>query len=159
MSTKDPVQEHPVSNIQPDRQLKESKSVPSTPLARALGFGNLGVHLALSSLKTVSLHNFYRKVITLSLQAASNVGASEEQRAQNKKLASEADAEQIADALRTMRGAALKIGQWMSLQEESVLPPPLAKALETVKATALLSVLMNGILSIDQHCQCLVVKM
>ena len=43
---------------------------------------------------------------------------------------------EFVETLRTMRGAALKIGQWMSLQEESMLPAPLAEALRAVHSTA-----------------------
>lgn len=35
----------------------------------------------------------------------------------------EANAERLANALCRMRGAALKIGQMLSIQDESVLPP------------------------------------
>lgn len=35
----------------------------------------------------------------------------------------EANAERLADALCRMRGAALKLGQMLSIQDENVLPP------------------------------------
>ena len=38
-------------------------------------------------------------------------------------MMTEANAERLANALCRMRGAALKIGQMLSIQDESVLPP------------------------------------
>lgn len=49
---------------------------------------------------------------------------------------SEENAERLAEALCRMRGAALKLGQMLSLQDDGVLPPALAKALERVKQAA-----------------------
>jgi len=49
---------------------------------------------------------------------------------------SESNAERLAAALCRMRGAALKLGQMVSIQDEALLPPTLAKALERVRAGA-----------------------
>ena len=51
-------------------------------------------------------------------------------------LMTEASAEVLASHLCRMRGAALKLGQMLSLQDESMLPPPLAEALHTVRTHA-----------------------
>jgi aarF domain-containing kinase len=48
----------------------------------------------------------------------------------------EANAERLAVALCRMRGAALKLGQMLSIQDESVVPPAIAKALERVREGA-----------------------
>ena len=40
----------------------------------------------------------------------------------------EASAERLADALARMRGAALKLGQMLSIQDENVLPPQVRRA-------------------------------
>ncbi len=40
----------------------------------------------------------------------------------------EANAERLADALCRMRGAALKLGQMLSIQDENVLPPQVGRA-------------------------------
>ena len=49
---------------------------------------------------------------------------------------SEANAERLANALCRMRGAALKLGQMLSIQDENVLPPAFQSALERVRAGA-----------------------
>lgn len=49
---------------------------------------------------------------------------------------SEAQAERLAEGLCRMRGAALKIGQMLSLSDESMLPPEIAKILERVRTQA-----------------------
>lgn len=43
----------------------------------------------------------------------------------------EANAERLADALCRMRGAALKLGQMLSIQDENVLPPQVPPKLRT----------------------------
>ena len=48
----------------------------------------------------------------------------------------EANAERLAVALCRMRGAALKLGQMLSIQDESVVPPAIARALERVISVA-----------------------
>jgi aarF domain-containing kinase len=48
----------------------------------------------------------------------------------------EANAERLAVALCRMRGAALKLGQMLSIQDESVVPPAIARALERVREGA-----------------------
>ena len=49
---------------------------------------------------------------------------------------SESNAQRLADALCRMRGAALKIGQMLSIQDETVMPPQFQAALERVRAGA-----------------------
>ena len=48
----------------------------------------------------------------------------------------EGNAERLANALCRMRGAALKLGQMLSIQDENVLPPQFQAALERVRAGA-----------------------
>jgi aarF domain-containing kinase len=48
----------------------------------------------------------------------------------------QSNAERLANALCRMRGAALKIGQMLSIQDETVLPPEIQSALERVRAGA-----------------------
>ena len=49
---------------------------------------------------------------------------------------SEAQAERLAEGLCRMRGAALKLGQMLSIADESVLPPAVAAVLERVRTQA-----------------------
>lgn len=51
-------------------------------------------------------------------------------------LASAANAERLAATLSRMRGAALKVGQMLSIQDADLLPAPLAAALERARAGA-----------------------
>lgn len=46
------------------------------------------------------------------------------------------NANRLADSLSRMRGAALKLGQIMSLQDDSFMPPALAQALDRVRQSA-----------------------
>lgn len=48
----------------------------------------------------------------------------------------DANADRFASSLCRMRGAALKLGQMLSIQDESLLPPPLTRALEQVRKGA-----------------------
>lgn len=45
----------------------------------------------------------------------------------------EGNAERLAAALCRMRGAALKIGQMLSIQDETIIPPQVQAALERVR--------------------------
>ena len=47
-------------------------------------------------------------------------------------IISDATAEKIAETLCKMRGAALKLGQMLSIQDEGLLPEPLVKVRERV---------------------------
>lgn len=49
-------------------------------------------------------------------------------------MLSQRNAERLAEGLCRMRGAALKLGQMLSIQDENVLPKPIAEALERVRA-------------------------
>ena len=49
---------------------------------------------------------------------------------------SDKNAEVLAEALCRMRGAALKLGQMLSVQDDGMMPPALAKALDRVKQAA-----------------------
>jgi aarF domain-containing kinase len=89
--------------------------IPSTQFGRLVGFGTLAVKLAVGE----------------ALGRANHVLSGQSE----KRLLSEHSAEILAEALCRMRGAALKLGQMLSLQEDG-LPPSLAKALERVKQAA-----------------------
>eukprot|EP00891_Asterochloris_glomerata_P001525 jgi/Astpho2/1525/e_gw1.00026.28.1_t len=60
---------------------------------------------------------------------------SQEEAGRNKYL-TEQNAQRLADALCRMRGAALKLGQMLSIQDEGMLPPQFQAALERVRAGA-----------------------
>ena len=93
------------------------KSVPSTQLQRVLGFGSLAASVGMGT-AVDRMSNFF------------SGNTSQEK-------ISQANAERLADALCRLRGAALKLGQMLSLQDsEGMLPPTLAMALERVRQAA-----------------------
>jgi aarF domain-containing kinase len=103
-----------VLNSSQSKNMRENP-VPSSQLGRLVGFGTLAVKLAVGE----------------ALGRATHVLSGQN----GKHVLSEQSADQLAEALCRMRGAALKLGQMLSLQEDG-LPPSLARALERVKQAA-----------------------
>ncbi|CAK9326849.1 unnamed protein product [Citrullus colocynthis] len=106
------------------RRKPRERRVPSTPFSRALGFAGLGAGLAWG---------------TLQESAKRLVFGSENLPNQPSALSpflSEKNAERLALALCRMRGAALKIGQMLSIQDESLVPAPILAALDIVRQGA-----------------------
>ncbi|OIW13021.1 hypothetical protein TanjilG_15470 [Lupinus angustifolius] len=104
------------------RRSRERK-VPSTPFSRALGFAGLGAGLAWGTLQ----ESAKRLVYGTPSQGNQPVFSP---------FLSEQNAERLALALCRMRGAALKIGQMLSIQDESLVPAPILAALEIVRQGA-----------------------
>ncbi|KAL0486983.1 AarF domain-containing protein kinase [Acrasis kona] len=96
-----------------------TQKVPSSSFGRAFGFTTLGFNLL-----TGTLSNYVKKKV------------SGDQATLRSSVMTEANAEQIASTLCKMRGAALKLGQMLSLQEDSVVPPVIRQALERVRQSA-----------------------
>ncbi|KAL8253928.1 hypothetical protein R6Q59_032149 [Mikania micrantha] len=111
------------STLVKQRRRKERK-VPSTPFSRALGFAGLGAGLAWGTLQESA-----RRIV---------FGKSESQGNQSvlSPYLSEKNAERLALALCRMRGAALKLGQMLSIQDESLVPAPILAALDIVRQGA-----------------------
>lgn len=84
--------------------LKEGRAVPSSRLGRAVGFASLGVGLAWGS--TTELASRW-----LGSGGSTSVGSP---------VASNDNADRLASTLCRMRGAALKMGQMLSIQDESL---------------------------------------
>eukprot|EP01039_Chlorochromonas_danica_P007472 gene7472-8262_t len=97
-------------------KLMRERAVPATPFSRMMGFGGLAVRLAIGE----------------AVGRASHVLSGSEQ----PHSLSDESAERLAESLCRMRGAALKLGQMLSIQDENSLPPALAKALDRVKQAA-----------------------
>ncbi|KAK9837477.1 hypothetical protein WJX81_005202 [Elliptochloris bilobata] len=108
------------------RKLRE-RAVPASPLGRAFGFARLGANLVYGTVSD-SVSRYIRG-------PPAGSQADGDGHASNRYL-TEANAERLADALCRMRGAALKLGQMLSIQDENVLPPQLTAALERVRAGA-----------------------
>ena len=102
----------------PRPNLRENK-VPSTPIQRAFGFGSLFTGLAMGTIAEAT-----RRATGISPSPGTSTWLSD------------ANAERLASTLCRMRGAALKLGQMLSIQDDTVLPAPLAVALEKVRAGA-----------------------
>lgn len=98
-------------------RLKEGRRVPATRVGRAFGFASLGAGLALGTAAE----------LTSRLLGGASEGSA---------AASDANADRLAATLCRMRGAALKLGQMLSIQDETLLPPALARALEQVRQGA-----------------------
>jgi aarF domain-containing kinase len=121
----DDVKEEPepvIDNPFADRSAMRERAVPSTQFERAFGFGSLAVRMAGGVLQDRA-----SKLISGMDTDSASSGAAR---------MSEQNAERLAETLCRMRGAALKLGQMLSLQDEGMLPPVLAKALDRVKHSA-----------------------
>jgi len=104
--------------------LAEGKPVPSTRAGRAFGFATLGVGLAAGTVVEATSRFFGG--------STNKDGSVPEYSA----IASDANADRLAAHLCRMRGAALKLGQMLSMQDEAFLAPPLARALSRVRGSA-----------------------
>ena len=100
--------------------LQEGRAVPATRIERAIGFASLGVGLAAGTI----------------MEAASRIVSSKTESTSDSIVANDANADRIAKTLCRMRGAALKLGQMLSIQDETLLPAPMARALEQVRQGA-----------------------
>ncbi|KAK1384973.1 protein ABC transporter 1, mitochondrial [Heracleum sosnowskyi] len=105
------------------RKLRERK-VPSTSFSRALGFAGLGAGLAWGTVQESTRRLVYGTPI------------SKDQKSAVSPFLSDKNAERLALALCRMRGAALKLGQMLSIQDESLVPAPLLAALDIVRQGA-----------------------
>lgn len=100
------------------------RRVPSTPLSRALGFAGLGAGLAWGTLQESTKRLIFGSPTSNDNQHALSPYLSEK------------NAERLALALCRMRGAALKLGQMLSIQDESIVPAPILAALDIVRQGA-----------------------
>lgn len=109
-------------------QAKESK-VPSTRIERLVNFGNLAAGLGAGALTEVarrawgpkkSQKDEYNSILSSSKSV----------------FLTEDNIKRIVDTLCKVRGAALKLGQMLSIQDESLLSPELQKIFERVRQSA-----------------------
>ncbi|KXZ56495.1 hypothetical protein GPECTOR_1g443 [Gonium pectorale] len=107
--------------------------VPETPFGRALGFAGLGASLLLGSVAD-SVGRAIRGPPPAAASSPSSPGKASG--GGGNAFLTEANAERLAAALCRMRGAALKLGQMLSIQDESVMPPQVQAALERVRSGA-----------------------
>uniref|UniRef100_A0A0E0JHT4 ABC1 atypical kinase-like domain-containing protein n=1 Tax=Oryza punctata TaxID=4537 RepID=A0A0E0JHT4_ORYPU len=114
----------PVVPVEKRRRPRERR-VPSTPFTRALGFAGLGAGLAWGTLQESARRVVYGRPAD-----------ADGKRSALSPFLSDQNAERIALALCRMRGAALKVGQMLSIQDESLVPPPVLAALDIVRQGA-----------------------
>ncbi|KAL7469816.1 hypothetical protein ACHAXS_010079 [Conticribra weissflogii] len=113
--------------------LPEGTAVPSTRIGRALGFASLGAGLAVGTVAELARRTVGRVASDYS-NAAKNESSSSS--ASPLVLSNEANAQRLSHSLRRMRGAAMKLGQMLSIQDESIAPPALTQALAQVRKGA-----------------------
>ena len=106
------------ANDEPTTRLREGQAVPSSRVGRAFGFASLGAGLAWGAVGELS---------------SRLVGGSS---GSGNAMTNDANADRLAATLCRMRGAALKMGQMLSIQDESLLPPALVRALKQVRQGA-----------------------
>ncbi|CDO92041.1 unnamed protein product [Kluyveromyces dobzhanskii CBS 2104] len=97
----------------------ESSKVPSSRISRLFHYGHLAASVGISAAS--------QSITQLSRGQSSNFKGS---------LLSDSNVERIANKFSQMRGAALKLGQLMSFQDEKVLPPQLYTILARVQNSA-----------------------
>ncbi|KAM7346800.1 atypical kinase COQ8B, mitochondrial-like [Cochliomyia hominivorax] len=101
-------------------KVAKQRKVPSSRLGRMASFGGLFAGLGIGTINELTKG-------ALGLGGSKNVSEA---------LFSPANAERIVDTLCKVRGAALKIGQILSIQDSNVVSPQLAKAFERVRQAA-----------------------
>uniref|UniRef100_A0A3Q3K5T0 ABC1 atypical kinase-like domain-containing protein n=1 Tax=Monopterus albus TaxID=43700 RepID=A0A3Q3K5T0_MONAL len=100
------------------------RKVPVTRISRLVNFGGLAIGLGIGAIAEV---------------AKQSLGGKQKGDANallDSPLLSEANAERIVDTLCKVRGAALKIGQMLSIQDNSFINPQLQKIFERVRQSA-----------------------
>ena len=98
----------------------KERKVPSTRVGRLASFTSLGVGLGMGAVAEAS-----RRAVGLKNAQGSN-----------SVLLSEANVDRIVETLCGVRGAALKIGQMLSIQDEALINPQLAKMFDRVRQSA-----------------------
>ncbi|KAI3951751.1 hypothetical protein MKW98_013809 [Papaver atlanticum] len=118
-----PVPQHLQEELKKRRQRRERR-VPTTSFGRALGFAGLGAGLVWGTVQESTKRLVYGTPVSDNKQSALSPFLSEQ------------NAERLALALCRMRGAALKVGQMLSIQDESLIPAPILAALDIVRQGA-----------------------
>ncbi|GBF99518.1 aarF domain-containing kinase [Raphidocelis subcapitata] len=118
---------------EPARPVLRERRVPSTPIGRAFGFASMGASLLLGTLKDNIVGSFSSPSKDTGAAGSSSGGGGG---GGAFSIITESNAERLAAALCRMRGAALKLGQMLSIQDETVLPPQIQAALERVRQGA-----------------------
>lgn len=108
------------------KSAKESK-VPSTRISRLINFGGLAAGLSAGALNEMAKRTLGKK---------NKDGSSSGALLDASVFLTEENAQRIVDTLCKVRGAALKLGQMLSLQDEALISPTLQKMFERVRQSA-----------------------
>ncbi|KAM4625049.1 LOW QUALITY PROTEIN: atypical kinase COQ8A, mitochondrial [Polymixia lowei] len=103
------------------------RKVPVTRLGRLVNFGGLAVGLGLGAIAEVAKK---------SLKPQQQQDGDKKSVLQSSAFLSEANAERVVRTLCKVRGAALKLGQMLSIQDDAFINPQLAKIFERVRQSA-----------------------
>ncbi|XP_069500560.1 atypical kinase COQ8B, mitochondrial [Ambystoma mexicanum] len=123
------VKEPPDPSKVPRQKLSErarERKVPASRISRLANFGGLAVSLGIGAIADAAKQS-------LNGNLAPNENGS---LLDSNPFLSEANAERIVDTLCKVRGAALKIGQMLSIQDNSFISPQLQKIFERVRQSA-----------------------
>lgn len=113
-----------------DHTHMRERRVPETPMARLLAFSTLGLGLAAGAAAESARRLFNTP------QSEDKQSVLSQSTGLYSAFVSDANARRLADSLSRMRGAALKLGQMLSIQDEGVVPPVVLQALERVRQSA-----------------------
>jgi len=139
-ATSDPPSVAAAAANQPKQFERRSVEVPASPLARVLGFGQLAAGLAAGTISESARRAWNGNGGVVAGAGSEGGGGGLDTDGPliggGSVFMTEANAERLAVALCRMRGAALKLGQMLSIQDESVIPPQIQRALERVRQGA-----------------------
>ncbi len=113
---------------EPERAALPVARVPSNALHRAMSFASLGAKLVVGS----AVDSISNRLSGM----GSTDGAAKKTTNLSSHFITSKNAERLANHLSRLRGAALKLSQVLSMQDENVLPPEVQAALERVRAGA-----------------------
>ncbi|XP_045184987.2 atypical kinase COQ8B, mitochondrial-like [Mercenaria mercenaria] len=118
-----------LSNFKPQLSDRaQERKVPSSRIGRVYTFGRMAAGLGFGAVSEVT-----KRSLGLDGKSGAEVG---ETIMQSNLFLSEANMNLIVDTLCRVRGAALKLGQMLSLQDDSLISPELQKILERVRQSA-----------------------
>ncbi|XP_039763432.1 atypical kinase COQ8B, mitochondrial [Pararge aegeria] len=100
----------------------KARVVPSSRIGRMMSFGSLAAGLGVGTVAQYARNTI--QSVTGRVDESSNI------------FLSPANAERIVDTLCKVRGAALKLGQLLSIQDESVIPSDLQRIFDRVRQSA-----------------------
>lgn len=112
-----------------NKTARESK-VPSSRIGRMINFGNLAAGLGAGALTEMTKRALGQSGNGSGQNASSLINSS------RSVFLTDENIQRIVDTLCKVRGAALKLGQMISLQDEALISPTLQKMFERVRQTA-----------------------